>query len=109
VALDEYRTRLADTVDRFGDRCVVVVSAREDLSPFYSPWMVPLVDAALAEVTAAAGGVVVDWNAASEAHPEWFGPDQLHFEGSADPAVGAAAYAEAIAAGVTSCAGSPAR
>lgn len=109
AALDEYRGRLAATLDRFGDRCVVVVNASEDIGAIYSPWAVPAVDAALADVTADAGGVVVDWNRAAAAHPEWFGPDHLHFEGSADPAAGASAYASAIASGVEACAGPPSR
>jgi peptidoglycan/LPS O-acetylase OafA/YrhL len=50
--------------------------------------------------TAAAAGranvSVVDWDAASRAHPEWFTPDRVHLQ-----PVGARAYAALIAAAIT--------
>ena len=97
------------TVERFHDRCVVMVNAREDVSAIYDPEHARTVNARLRLLEREHPNlVVVDWAGGSRRVPsEDFAPDHLHF--GPDPAVpaeqsgSARRYADAIIEGIRAC------
>jgi hypothetical protein len=96
-------------VERFGDRCVVIVNAREDIARIYHPDDARMVNESLRRLAPQYGNlVVVDWAEESRHVPAGeFAPDQLHF--GPDPAAptegsgSAERYADAILAGIARC------
>ena len=109
-ALAEYRAVLTETLSRLGDRCVVLVDARDVATGWFAPGYAPKSNAVLREVAAGrAHTEVVGWSDISRPHRgDWFAEDMEHFGGRGRQAhpTGAAAYAEAIADGVDRCAAS---
>jgi hypothetical protein len=108
-----YEQSVRGAVERFGDRCVVVVNAREDVAQIYHPDHARLVNETLRRLAAVYGNlVVVDWAEESRSVPaDEFVPDQLHFgPDPAAPAPGSGSaerYADAILAGIARCPGRP--
>lgn len=108
-AASAYRVEIEALVERFSDRCVVLVNARDRTSPVYRPERVAVLNAELAALARDHPGlVVVDWAALSRDLPEdWFSPDQLHFGRAAEEETpgspSARVYAGAIVGGVRRC------
>jgi hypothetical protein len=108
-----YRRAVAEVADRFADRCVVLVNARDRVDPLFEPVHAAALDADLdAEAARRPNVVVADWAAASAPLPTaWFATDQLHF--GADPAgpatlPSAAAWAGVVGDAVGRCPAGPA-
>src|SRR5690606_13381930 len=76
-----YRDFLGDTAHRFGDRCVVVVNAKEDMTPYYNPAQATTLNSNLRdERTRRANLVIADWAGRSRLVPrDQFMADQFHF------------------------------
>ncbi len=108
VALDAYQQQLRSTLGRLGDRCVVLVDARDVANGWFAPGYAPKTNAALREVAASRPRTeVVAWSDISRSHGrEWFAWDLEHFSGRGRLArpTGAVAYAKAIADRVDRCA-----
>jgi hypothetical protein len=108
-AAGTYQEFVRRAAERFADRCVVMVNAREDVSPIYHPDDARMVNESLRSLARLhANIVVVDWAEESrQVPPAAFAPDQLHF--GPDPAAptersgSAQRYADAITAGITRC------
>jgi hypothetical protein len=104
-----YRTAIAELLDRFADRCVVVVNARDRTDPVYLPARAALLNSALDQLEHERSNlVVVNWAERSRNLPtEWFSSDQLHFGGQAQTeqpdSPSSRAYVDAIADGVHDC------
>ena len=107
-ALEAYRQQLRATRSRLGDRCVVLVDARDAATGWFAPGFASKTNAALREVASSRPHTeVVAWSDLSRPHGrEWFAWDLEHFSGRARQArsTGAVAYAEATADGVDRCA-----
>jgi hypothetical protein len=94
-----YRNDLGDVVHRFGDRCVVVVNAKEDISPFYDPAQAATLNSNLRdERTRRANLVIADWAAWSLFVPkDQFMADQFHFGPDPYSSAGVLGSADAFA------------
>jgi hypothetical protein len=110
VAAAQAFTDLFDrSLEPFGDRCVVVVNAREDTSDIYHPAHARALNVLLQAALARHPNLVlVDWAAVSRVVPvDRFAVDQLHF--GDDPNVpsldsgSARAYSAAIVDGIRRC------
>jgi hypothetical protein len=106
-ALAEYRRLLRSTLARLGDRCVVLVDARDVTVDWFAPAYAGKSNAVLREVTASRPHTeVVAWSDISRPHGRhWFALDMEHFGGRGRQIhpTGAVAYADAIADGVDRC------
>jgi hypothetical protein len=108
-AAPAYRDDITALLDRFSDRCVVVVNARDRVNPVYLPERAAVLNNELGLLAQQQPNlVVVDW--ASRSHdlpPSAFSADQLHFgdpiEAEQPGSASARAYADAIADGVRQC------
>jgi hypothetical protein len=111
---------LANLLRAATGRCVVVVNAKVDVTPFYyGPGAALAVNRAISQSAVTHSNErVVAWNREAQAHRSWFRSDLLHFtsvtpvaslEGdpppSSDQSAGDKAFARAILAGVRSCQG----
>ncbi|MGZ4692283.1 MAG: SGNH/GDSL hydrolase family protein [Acidimicrobiales bacterium] len=107
-ALARYRALLRSTLARLGDRCVVLVDARDIEADYFAASYATRSNATLDQVAAARPGTeVVAWSDISRPHTtDWFVADGEHFhDRNLEPhPAGAAAYARAIADGVDRCA-----
>lgn len=94
-----YRNFLGDTVHRFGDRCVVVVNAKEDMTPFYNPAQAAILNSNLRdERTRRANLVIADWAAWSRVVPaDQFMADRFHFGPDPTSSFGTLGSADAFA------------
>ena len=94
-----YRNDLGAIVHRFGDRCVVVVNAKEDISPFYDPAQAATLNSNLRdERTRRANMVIADWAAWSRFVPaDQFMADQFHFGPDPTSSLGTLGSADAFA------------
>jgi hypothetical protein len=115
-----YRRLLEETNARLAGSCIVWVNVRTKTAGIYRPGQAPYTNAVLADVVAANPNTrLVDWATISAPHDasDWFYVDELHFnrfykdadnvtqqDNSVRVESGASAYAQAIAAGVRSCA-----
>ena len=112
AAMAAYRAMLEEALAAFGDRCVVLVDVRDRAGELYRSAFAPTTNEHLRLVAASRPNtVVVAWSDRSRDHAEdWFVADQLHFSDAlvGHPATdvreaGRAAYADAIAEGVSRC------
>jgi CTP:molybdopterin cytidylyltransferase MocA len=118
-----YATALTDVLRAAKGRCVVVVNAKVDVTPFYyRPADARTVNRTIADSALQfADERVVDWSTDAASHPSWFRADLLHFTsavptatGSGPPPVhqsaGDRAFAADMLEGIASChlAGTPA-
>jgi hypothetical protein len=109
AASDAFREQLDRSLAPFADRCVVVVNAREDVSPLYHPANARMLNALLRQAWSRYPNIVVaDWAARSRSVPgEAFAPDQLHFGPDPNaPSIGsgsARAYAGLIVESILEC------
>jgi hypothetical protein len=117
-SVHKYSELLASVLRAAAGRCVVVVNAKVDVTPFYYR---PGDALALNRVISRAALThsnerIVRWNQEARTHHSWFRPDLLHFTSMApsgllasDPppsshqSAGDKAFAQAIVAGVQSC------
>jgi len=95
-----YRNFLGDTAHRFGDRCVVAVNAKEDMTPFYNPAQAAILNSNLRdERTRRANLVIADWAARSRLVPaDQFMADRFHFGPDPTTSFGTLGSADAFAA-----------
>jgi hypothetical protein len=106
-----YREEITALLDRFGDRCVVIVNARDRTNPIFLPERADILNSELVRLERENDNlVVVDWAARSRDMPtDWFSSDQLHFGGKAEDEApnspSSQAYAAAIVDGVRRCDG----
>ena len=117
VPVSRYSELLESLLQAARGRCVVVVDAKVDVTPFYyEPADALAVNRVGSELAVRNSDErIVDWNQEAEAHPSWFDADHLHFTSrtpsatsASDPppseqTAGAKAFAQAIVAGVQSC------
>jgi hypothetical protein len=117
VSIGQYSHTLQSLVRSAAGRCVVVVNAKVDVTPFYySPDDALAINQAISKSAVMnPDEQVVDWNNEASAHPSWFRTDRLHFTSRTPGAVlvsetpparqsaGDRAFAEAIVEGVQSC------
>jgi hypothetical protein len=106
-----YRADIVALLQRFGDRCLVVVNARDRTHPLYLPERAVVLNGELARLEREhANLVVVDWAARSRTlPPAAFSNDQLHFGDPSEieqpDSPSSRAYAAAIVEGVARCPG----
>lgn len=95
-----YRNFLGDTVHRFRDRCVVVVNAKEDISPLYDPAQAATLNSNLRdERTRRANLVIADWALLSHYVPvDQFMADRFHFGPDPSSSFGTLGSADGFAA-----------
>jgi hypothetical protein len=113
-----YEQLLDSLANAATNRCLVLVNAKESVTPgYYSATSASEVNAIIATVAASHPNVrVVDWRDAAADHGNWFGPDLLHFSPglpavlddahqatATEQTAGEKAFAMAITAGVQSC------
>ena len=119
-SIAEYSGLLANLLRAATGRCVVVVNAKVDVTPFYyGPGAALAVNRAISQSAVTHSNErVVAWNREAQAHRSWFRSDLLHFTSvtpvaslagdpppSSDQSAGDKAFARAILAGVRSCQG----
>jgi hypothetical protein len=94
-----YRNYLGDTVHRFRDRCVVVVNAKEDMSPIYNPPQAMILNSNINdELTRRANMVIGNWGLWSRfLTPDQFMADLVHFGPDPTSSVGTLPSADAFA------------
>ena len=117
-SLHTYSELLASLLHAAAGRCVVVVNAKVDVTPFsYEPRVALAVNRVISQTARTHSNErVVTWNLEAEAHPLWFRSDLLHFTSmrpktllasdpppTADQSAGDKAFARAIVAGIASC------
>jgi len=117
VSISKYSHTLARVVHAAAGRCVVVVNAKVDVTPFYyKPGDALAINQAISASAAKNPDErVVDWNSETKAHRSWFRTDLLHFTSQVPSAVlvsdspparqnaGDRAFARAIVEGIQSC------
>jgi hypothetical protein len=121
-SVHKYSELLAGLLRAAAGRCVVVVNAKVDVTPFYYR---PDDALALNRIISQAAVThsnerIVRWNQEARTHHSWFRPDLLHFTSatpnallasdpppSSNQSAGDKAFAQAIVAGVQSCRVSP--
>ena len=120
ISVDQYSNLLKGLLRAAGGRCVVVVNAKVNVTPFYyRPQDALAVNRTISELALANPNErIVDWNEEAQSHRSWFRVDLLHFTsdlpiaGSArnsppslSQSAGDRAFALAIVHGVQSCVG----
>jgi hypothetical protein len=113
-----YSGLLARLLRAAAGRCVVVVNAKVDVTPFYyRPGDALALNRTISQAAAMHSNErIVRWNQEARTHHSWFRPDLLHFTSAAPDALlasdpppsshqsaGDKAFARAIVAGVRSC------
>jgi len=116
--LDKYAELLVSLLRAATGRCVVVVNAKVDVTPFYyRPSDALAVNRVISQTAAKYPNErIVAWNQEAQTHDSWFRSDLLHFTSvtpnalltsdpppSSDQSAGDKAFARAIVAGVKSC------
>jgi hypothetical protein len=119
-SVDKYSELLASLLHAAAGRCVVVVNAKVDVTPFYyRPSDALAVNRVISQAAVKYSNErIVAWNQEAKTHHSWFGSDLLHFTSvtpnallttdpppSFDQSAGDKAFARAIVAGVKSCQG----
>jgi hypothetical protein len=114
-SVDKYSELLAGLLRAAAGRCVVVVNAKVDVTPFYyRPGDALAVNRVISQAAVKYSNErIVAWNQEAQTHPSWFRSDLLHFTSvtpaatdpppSFDQSAGDKAFARAIVAGVKSC------
>lgn len=104
-ALGGYGATLRRALVLLGDRCVVLVDARDAANEFYRGSFAARTNGELRRIAdERPGTVVVAWSERSRPHPEWFVADQLHFVDVTSRHLGGLdAYAQAVRDGVSRC------
>jgi hypothetical protein len=120
-SVPEYSDLLTDLLRAATGRCVVVVNAKVDVTPFYyRPGDALAINAVISRSAVTHSNErIVEWNREAQTHHSWFRADLLHFTSvtprallasdpppTSDQSAGDKAFARAIAAGVQSCQGS---
>jgi hypothetical protein len=118
ASLTTYAELLKSLLRAATGRCVVVVNAKVDVSPFYyEPDAALAVNKVISESAQTnSDEQIVDWNQQAQTHGSWFETDQLHFNSqlptsrsTSDPPspssqrAGDRAFARAIVTGIRSC------
>jgi hypothetical protein len=105
--LRAYGSLLDRTLSRLGDRCIVLVDARDRTDRWFAPDYAPKTNTVLAAAAASRPDTrLVTWSDSSRPHGlDWFEEDLLHFRPGTDtrPSSGSIAYADAIADQVDRC------
>jgi hypothetical protein len=119
-SVDEYSELLVSLLRATAGRCVVVVNAKVDVSPFYyRPGDALAVNRVISQAAVKYSNErIVAWNQEARTHHSWFRSDLLHFTSvppnalltgdpppSFDQSAGDKAFVRAIVAGVKSCQG----
>jgi hypothetical protein len=117
-SVPKYSELLEGLLQAAAGRCVVVVNAKVDVTPYYYPRGDALALNRVISRTALkySNERIVGWNQEARTHQSWFRTDLLHFTSatpnaslasdpppSSDQSAGDKAFAQAIVAGVQSC------